>query len=66
MLDSYQEEAEIFGNFPSLFLGLVGAGRRPGNITTACSASWTATGQIVADGIDPARYAEYIGEAVES
>ena len=36
-----------------------------GSTTTAVSASWTATGKIVADDIDPARYAEYIGEAVE-
>jgi NAD-reducing hydrogenase large subunit len=63
-LDTHAEEASIFGNFPSLFLGLV----KPGG-------EWEhydgvlrivdAEGKIVADGIDPARYAEFIGEAVE-
>jgi NAD-reducing hydrogenase large subunit len=64
ILDTHREEAETFGNFPSLFLGLV----RP-------DGTWEHydgvlrfvdhTGAVVADGIEPARYAEYIGEAVE-
>jgi NAD-reducing hydrogenase large subunit len=64
ILDTHQEETEMFGNFPSLFLGLV----RP-------DGTWEhydgvlrfvdSAGKIVADNIDPARYTEYIGEAGE-
>jgi NAD-reducing hydrogenase large subunit len=64
LLDTLREEADVFGNFPSLFLGLV-----------APDGGWEhydgrlrfvgADGRVVADGIDPAEYAEHIGEAVE-
>lgn len=64
LLDSFQQEVEAFGNFPSLFLGLV----RP-------DGSWEhydgrlrfvdSKGQIVADQLDPAHYEQWIGEAVE-
>ena len=30
LLDTHQEETQVFGNFPSLFMGLVDAGRRLG------------------------------------
>lgn len=60
----HRDEVESFGNFPSLYLGLVGP-----------DGSWeTYDGrlrfvdsqrQIVADGIDPSRFLEYIGESVE-
>jgi NAD-reducing hydrogenase large subunit len=63
MLDKFQEESESFGKFPSLFLGLV-----------ADDGSWEnyggrlrftdAEGNIVADGLDPQRYQDYLGEAV--
>ncbi len=63
-LDSHQEEVLAFGNFPSLFLGLVGP-----------DGAWEhydgrlrfvdAAGNVVADQVEPARYAEFIGEAVE-
>jgi NAD-reducing hydrogenase large subunit len=64
LLDRFHEEASVFGNFPSLFMGLV-----------AADGSWEhyggalrftdGAGAIVADGLDPARYYDYIGEAVE-
>jgi NAD-reducing hydrogenase large subunit len=64
ILDTHREETETFGNFPSLFLGLV----RP-------DGTWEhydgvlrfvdGTGKIVADNIEPARYTDYIGEAGE-
>jgi NAD-reducing hydrogenase large subunit len=63
-LDRYREEAECFGNFDSLFMGLVD---HEGNWETYdgklrfCDAK----GSIVADGIDPARFKDFIGEAVE-
>ncbi len=61
---SWQEEIATFGNFPSLFMALV-----------AEDGTWEHYGgrirfvdeerNVVADGLDPARYYEYIGEAVE-
>jgi NAD-reducing hydrogenase large subunit len=63
-LDSHQEEARVCGNFPSLFMGLVtadgGLEHYDGHLRFV-----DATGSIVADGLDPARYEEFIGEAVE-
>jgi NAD-reducing hydrogenase large subunit len=63
-LDDHQESARVFGNFPSLFLGLVtpegGLEHYDGRIRIV-----HATGNIVADQLDPAKYFEYIGEAVE-
>jgi NAD-reducing hydrogenase large subunit len=65
LVGQYHQEAEIFGNFPTLFLGLV-----------ATDGSWEhydgklrlvdGDGKIVADGIDPNDYRQYFGEAVES
>jgi NAD-reducing hydrogenase large subunit len=64
LLEQYKEESQIFGNFPTLFMGLVGA-----------DGAWEhyggqlrfvdAAGNVIADRLDPARYHEYIGEAVE-
>ena len=55
---------QIFGNFPSLFMGLVGNDgtweHYDGNLRFV-----DGDGQIVADQLDPARYQQYIGEAVE-
>ena len=64
LLDSYQEEVGRFGNFPSLFLGLV----RPDGAWEHYDGRLRfvdAPGQIVADELDPARYQDFIGEAVE-
>jgi NAD-reducing hydrogenase large subunit len=63
-LEEHQEEARVFGNFPSLFMGLVtpdgGLEHYDGFLRFTDS-----TGNIVADRLDPARYQDYIGEAVE-
>jgi NAD-reducing hydrogenase large subunit len=63
-LDKYAEEARTFGNFPSLFMGLVSADGSweiyQGNLRIV-----DAGGRIVADQLDPAGYNEFIGEAVE-
>jgi NAD-reducing hydrogenase large subunit len=65
LLDKYREEAETFGNFPTMYLGLI-----------AADGTWEhydgklrlvdGEGKIVADGIDPSRYREHFGEAAES
>lgn len=63
--DKYREEIETFGNFPTLYLGLI-----------AADGTWEhyegklrivdGTGQTVADGIDPSQYHKHLGEASES
>ena len=64
MLDGFQEEARTFGDFPSLFLGLVqpdGGWEHYDGLLRFVDAA----GAVVAD-VDPTHYAEYIGEAVEA
>lgn len=65
MLDGHLEEARVFGNFPGLFAGLV----TPDGGLEHYDGRWRivdATGVIVADGLDPTRYWEFLGEATES
>jgi NAD-reducing hydrogenase large subunit len=63
-MDRHQEEARTFGNFPSLFMGLVtpdgGLEHYDGKLRFV-----DATGQVVADQLDARMYKDYIGEAVE-
>lgn len=64
LLDRYQEEIRTFGDFPTMFMGLVaddGGWEHYGGRLRFVDSS----GAIVADKLDPARYAEFIGEAVE-
>jgi NAD-reducing hydrogenase large subunit len=64
ILDSHQEETSTFGNFPSLFLGLVrtdGTWEQYDGVLRFVDSE----GKTVADHIDPARYTDYIGEAGE-
>jgi NAD-reducing hydrogenase large subunit len=65
LLDQYQDEVDAFGQFPSLFLGLVaedGTWEHYGDRIRIVDSQ----GQMVADKLEAARYAEYLGEAVES
>ena len=61
----FEKEAHIFGNFPSLFMGLVGPDgaweHYDGNLRFVDSA-----GNVIADQLEARRYQEFIGEAVES
>jgi NAD-reducing hydrogenase large subunit len=63
-LDAHQDEQRVFGNFPSLFLGMVAEDgsleHYDGSIRIV-----DASGKVVADQLAPARYQDYIGEAVE-
>jgi NAD-reducing hydrogenase large subunit len=64
LLDAHREEAETFGNFPTLFLGLVGLDggwEHYGGMLRFVDGA----GRGVADWFDPRRYTEFIGEAVE-
>jgi NAD-reducing hydrogenase large subunit len=64
VLQTHEQETQVFGNFPSLFLGLI-----------APDDTWEhydgrlrfvdGSGNIIVDQIDPARYDQFIGEAVE-
>ena len=63
-LQGFDEEVQNFGNFPTYYMGLVtatgGLEMYDGNIRVVDQ-----KGEIVADQIDPAKYQEFIGEAVE-
>ena len=64
LLTDYAAEAQTFGNFPSLFMGLVGKDGEwehyGGKIRFVDSG-----GNIIADQLDPTHYQEFIAEAVE-
>ncbi len=64
LLESHKTEAHIFGNFPSLFMGLVA----PDGSWEHCGGRLRftdSTGSVIADQIDPARYQDYIAESVQ-
>lgn len=64
MLPSFVAEIESFGDFPTLFLALVAPDgsleHYDGEIRIVDE-----TGAVVADALDPAEYATFLGEAVE-
>ena len=65
LLSKYEAEAMIFGNFSSLFMGLVapdGSWEHYGGKLRFMDGS----GNIIADQIDPATYREHLGEATEA
>jgi len=63
-LKSHKREVQIFGNFPSLFMALVGPRgeweHHGGKLRFMDSG-----GNVIADQLDPHNYQEFIGEAVE-
>jgi NAD-reducing hydrogenase large subunit len=63
-VDALGDEAEVYGDFPSLFVGLVtpsgGLEHYDGLLRVVDSG-----GDVLEAGIEPARYREIIGEAVE-
>ncbi|NER29949.1 MAG: Ni/Fe hydrogenase subunit alpha [Symploca sp. SIO1C4] len=64
LLDQFTTEVQTFGNFPSLFMGLVGKDGEweyyDGQIRFVDS-----EGNIVADGLSEDNYQDFLGEAVE-
>jgi NAD-reducing hydrogenase large subunit len=64
MLDGLDEEIESFGNFPSYYMGLVtaedGLEHYDGTLRIVNQG-----GDVAAECVDPTRYSEFIGEAVE-
>ncbi len=64
-LETHQREVQIFGNFPSLFMGLVapdGTWEHHGGRLRFTDSS----GSIIADQIEVSRYQEFIGESVKT
>ena len=64
VLETHKREAQIFGNFPSLFMGLVdpeGTWEHYGGKLRFVDSS----GSVIADQLDPQKYFEVIGEAVQ-
>lgn len=65
IIEKFREEIASFGNFPTLFLGIVkedgGLTFYDGKIRVVNPA-----GDVVANGLNPADYPQYIGEKVES
>jgi NAD-reducing hydrogenase large subunit len=63
-LNTHRKETEIFGHFPSLFMGLVGPDdtweHHGGKLRIVDS-----TGSIIADDLDQQKYFEVIGESVQ-
>ena len=62
--DTFKPEIEVFGNFASLYMGLVNDDESI-EFTDGALRLIDATGQIVEDGITANRFTEAIGEAVE-
>jgi len=64
-METHQREIQIFGNFPSLFMGLVTPDgtweHHDGKLRFADS-----SGSIIADQLDPQKYYDYIGESVQN
>lgn len=63
-MSKHAREIEIFGNFPSLFMGLIGPDGEWEHYGGKLRFS-DAAGNIIADQLDPQTYADHIGEAAE-
>src|SRR5450756_265017 len=64
-METHQREIQIFGNFQSLFMGLVepdGTWEHHGGKLRLIDSS----GSIIADQLDPQKYYEFIGESVQT
>ncbi len=65
VLDTHKREIQIYGNFSSLFMGLVepdGTWEHHGGKLRFTDSS----GSVIADQLDPQKYYEYIGESVQT
>ena len=64
LLGNHSREIQVFGNFPSLFMGLANA-EGTWEHYDGCLRFVDAGGNVIADGIEPAQYRDAIGEAVQ-
>jgi NAD-reducing hydrogenase large subunit len=62
--DTFKQEAAVYANFPSMFLGLINEDESV-EFTDGALRMIDADGTIVEDGITASRFPEVIGEAVE-
>ena len=64
-IERFRGEIASFGNFPSLFMGTI---KEDGGLTfyDGKIRFVDATGRVVADGLNPGRYFDFLGEKVES
>lgn len=63
-LKTHQNETQMYGNFPSLFMGLVapdGSWEHHGGKLRFTDSS----GSVIADQLEPSKYFEFIGESVQ-
>jgi NAD-reducing hydrogenase large subunit len=62
--ENFREEISVFGNFPTLFMGIV---KDDGGLTfyDGKLRIINASGDVVANGLETSQYSEYIGEKVE-
>lgn len=65
VLDNFREEARLFGNMPTMFMGLVSPDGELEHLRGKLRIV-DAVGNIVADGLEPESYQDYLGEAAES
>ncbi|CAG0949881.1 MAG: Ni/Fe hydrogenase subunit alpha [Anaerolinea sp.] len=65
VLDNFREEARLFGNMPTMFMGLVSPDGELEHLRGKLRIV-DAVGNIVADGLEPEHYQDYLGEAAES
>jgi NAD-reducing hydrogenase large subunit len=63
-MEKFRDEIASFGNFPSLFMGTI---KEDGGLTfyDGTLRIVDASGRVVANGLDPARYFDFLGEKVE-
>lgn len=64
-METHQREIQLYGNFPSLFMGLVapdGSWEHHGGKLRFTDSS----GSVIADQVDPQKYSEVIGESVQT
>lgn len=64
-METHQREVQIFGNFPSLFMGLIaedGTWEHHGGKLRFTDSS----GSVIADQLDVQKYYDYIGESVQN
>lgn len=65
MMERFREEISTFGNFPTMFMGIV---KEEDNGLTFYDGKLRivdASGNVVADDLDPTSYSDYIGEKAE-
>jgi NAD-reducing hydrogenase large subunit len=70
VLEQFRNEIRTFGNFPSMFMGLVTPSQNAGHNALLEHYDGKlrfvdASGNVVLDEVDPARYLDYIAEVVE-